>query len=127
MQVTMAMQFHDPNEPVKLLSEDDTTTYDGKLIKICRSSTAVQPVGTVPFLHVINQPTWTVSTLDPPAYLVTLNNQIVVSASSFIEQSAIVDYQICTRYCDDNHPYVNESGGGEMSWSASFQCTSKDY
>ena len=119
-------QFHDASEPVKLLSADDATTYDGKRIKICRSSTGVQAVGTVPFLHVINQPTWVISSADPPAYLVTLQNQIVVTASSFIEQSAIVDYQICTQYCDD-HPYVNESGGGETSWSTSFQCTSKDY
>jgi len=119
-------QFHDPSEPVKLLSDADVTTYDGKLIKICRASPVIQPVGTLPFLRIINQPSWQIAQADPPAYLVTLNNQIVVTASSFVEQKAIVDYQICTRYCKD-HPYKDSAGNGEMSWEDSFQCTSGDY
>jgi hypothetical protein len=121
-------QFHDPNEPVPLLSLEETTAYDGKLIKICSSSSSgtgsnVQPVRTVPFIYPINTPSWLISSADPPSYLVTLNNQIVVRGLDFVEASAIVNYQICTRYCT-NHGFLNSSGGGEKSWEDTFSCAS---
>jgi hypothetical protein len=34
---------------------------------------------------------------------------------------ATVTYQICTRYCDD-HPYLNRSDGGELSWNDTAAC-----
>jgi hypothetical protein len=116
-------QFHDENEPVPLLSPEDTTAYDGKLIKICSSSPTARPVRTVPFIYPINTPSWPISSADPPSYLVQLTNQVVVKGGDFVETSAIVDYQICTRYCT-NHGYLNGSGGGELSWETSFACAS---
>ena len=38
-------------------------------------------------------------------YLVTVEEHIVVRAIDFVQQSSIVRYQICTRYCDD-HGYM---------------------
>jgi hypothetical protein len=118
-------QFHDPSEPVDLLTPDQVTQYEGSLVKICTSSPGIQPIAQMPFEHEISTPSWQITSADPPAYLVTLNNQVVVAASQFVEQSAIVNYQICTRYCD-NHPYVTASGSGELSWSASYSCAGQD-
>ena len=38
-------QEHDPNEPVPLLSPEETAAYEGHLIKICTSSPTIVPVG----------------------------------------------------------------------------------
>jgi hypothetical protein len=119
-------QFHDPNEPVLLLSAGDETTYEGHLVKICTASPFVQAVGTQPVRHFINEPSWKISVADPPAYLVSLSNQLTVPAASFVKSDAIVNYQICTRYCD-GHPYVTDNGAGALSWSESFTCAKKDY
>jgi hypothetical protein len=42
-----------------------------------------------------------------------------------VPASALVDYQICTRYCD-NHPYVSTAKMGEDSWTASSTCAETD-
>ncbi|HMF41882.1 MAG TPA: hypothetical protein VKQ32_14510 [Polyangia bacterium] len=112
-------QEHDPLEPVPLLSATDLATFEGDLVKLCNPQ--VTPIASLPFRHVINDPSWTISSADPPSYLVTINNQVVVPASDFVEQSVIVNYQICTRYCVD-HPYVNAAGKGELSWADSYNC-----
>jgi hypothetical protein len=114
-------QEHDAGEPVLMLSSEETKAQEGHLIKICNASPPVVPVATVPYQQPISDPSWTISTADPPAYLVTLPEQIVVKASAFVEANAIVSYQICTRYCVD-HPYVTANGSGEISWAESRAC-----
>jgi hypothetical protein len=114
-------QLHDPFEPVLMMSADETAAHDGHLIKICNSSPQVIPIAQMPYQHPIPEPTWKISTADPPAYLVTLNEQRVVKASTFVEANAIVGYQICTRYCVD-HPYVTANGSGAVSWAESRAC-----
>jgi hypothetical protein len=118
-------QFHDPTEPVALLTPDEVTQYEGSLVKICTSSPGITPIALMPFEHEITTPSWTITSADPPGYLVTLNNQVVVAANLFVEQSAIVNYQICTRYCTD-HPFVTASGTGDLSWSTSYSCAGPD-
>ena len=117
-------QEHNDSEPVPLLSPEETAAYEGHLIKICTSSPNAQPVGQVPFFHFIGEPSWKISSADPPAYQVFLPSQVVVKGSEFVESHAIVTYQICTRYCD-GHGFVNTSGMGELSWEKSFSCASK--
>jgi len=120
-------QFHDPNEPVDILSPEDTAKYAGKQIKICTSVPQVNPWATLPFQHVISDPSWQITVADPPAYLVSLPNHIVVETSHFVDSVAVVDYEICTNYCK-NHPYVTASGEGEMNgWNTSYACTGSDY
>jgi len=119
-------QEHKANDPVLLLSPEETATYEGKLIKICESSHGAQPFGKLPFPHNINDPSWLISAADPPSYLVTLKEHIVARAIDFVEQSSIVKYQICTRYCED-HGYVNAADEGRKSWIASFDCAGPDY
>jgi hypothetical protein len=113
-------QEHDPSEPVPILSAEETAAQAGHLIKICTSSPTVSPVGQLS-QHPIFEPSWEISTEDPPAYLVTLPQQFVVKSTLFVEANAIVSYQICTRYCED-HPYVTANGGGEVSWVDSRAC-----
>jgi hypothetical protein len=114
-------QVHDANEPVPLLSASEAAAYEGHFIKICDSFPPVLPVSQLPTQHSIFTPSWTITAADPPAYLVTLDNQEVVDATKFVPQMATVTYQICTRYCDD-HPYLNRSDGGELSWNDTAAC-----
>ena len=101
--------------------------YAGKAIKICSSVPQVNPWATLPFQHVISDPSWEITTADPPAYLVSLPNHVVVETSKFVDSVAVVDYEICTNYCK-NHPYVTASGEGEMNgWNTSYACAGKDY
>jgi hypothetical protein len=118
-------QEHLAYEPVALLSPADTTTYAGSWVKICSSSPGITPIATMPFQRDITDPAWKITTDDPPSYLVTLNNQIAVAATQFVEQSAIVNYQICTKYCAD-HPYVTAAGKPGYSWSEEYTCATKD-
>jgi hypothetical protein len=118
-------QEHKPGDPVLLLSPEETATYVGKLIKICESSHGAQPFGQLPFPHTINEPSWTIASADPPSYLVTLKEHIVARAIDFVQQSSIVKYQICTRYCD-GHPYVTTANDGRDSWVESFECAVDD-
>jgi hypothetical protein len=119
-------QLHDRNEPVLLLSPEETAGYEGKLIKICESSNGAQPFGQLPFPHNINEPSWTIAAADPPSYLVTLKEHLVARVVDFVQQSSIVRYQICTRYCD-GHGYVNGANEGRESWVQSFDCMGPDY
>jgi len=120
-------QEHDPYEPVKLLSSSELATYadTGASVKICSSSQGVQPIATVPFQHTIIDPSWKITSADPPAYLVMLDNQITVAGSLFVEQSAIVNYQVCTRYCD-GHGFVDNAGRPQTSWSETTACAGRD-
>jgi hypothetical protein len=43
----------------------------------------------------------------------------------FVEQSAIVNYQICTRYCDQ-HGFVDIAGRPENSWIDTTACAGRD-
>ncbi len=119
-------QEHDRNDPVLLLSPEETAAYEGKLIKICESSHGAQPFGQLPYPHNINEPSWPIAAADPPSYLVQLKEHRVVRAIDFVQQSSIVRYQICTRYCD-GHGYVNTAGEGRDSWIESFDCAGPDY
>lgn len=118
-------QQHDPYEPVPLLSDADVATYENDLVKICTASPGVQPVSTNPVAQPIVTPSWPISSADPPSYWVTLNQQIVVAAGQFVEQSAIVNYQICTRYCT-GHGFVDTTGYGQRSWADTYACASKE-
>jgi hypothetical protein len=117
-------QSHDPSEPVPLLSSDDATKYDGAQIKICQSAPFVLPVD-ITSGNEFFSPSWQVMAADPPGYLVSLPTQQQAAFSSFVQASATVDYQICTRYCD-NHPYVSTAKMGEDSWTASSTCAETD-
>jgi len=120
-------QLHRSDVPVQLLSPDDIEAYAGKPIKICTSSPEILPVSSVgPYPIPIFEPTWQITTADPPAYLVGLPEQIVVPSSSFVASQARVSYQICTAYCSD-HGYVTQAGKGADSWVDSAACASKDY
>jgi hypothetical protein len=113
-------QTHDPSTPVALLSPDDAMTDDGDQIKICQSAPAVIPVD-VNSGNEFFGPSWPVKAADPPGYLVNLNPSASAGYSSFVPVSATVDYQICSRYCD-NHPYVSTARQGQSSWSGSYAC-----
>ena len=119
-------QLHDRNEPVLLLSPEETAAYEGKLVKICESSQGAQPFGQLPFPHNINEPSWTITAADPPSYLVQLKEHLTVRVIDFVQQSSIVRYQICTRYCD-GHGYVTKANEGRTSWVESFDCAGPDY
>jgi hypothetical protein len=118
-------QWHEDGDPVALLSDDDVNTYQGQWLKICSSSPGIQPIGVQPFRHDINAPAWQITTDDPPSYLVMLKNQKVVAVTDFVEQSARVNYQICTRYCSD-HPFVDAAGNPGYSWTDDFTCAVRD-
>jgi hypothetical protein len=114
-------QYHDQTVPVALLSADDATTYDGDQIKICQSAPKVTPVDVTSGTEFFS-PSWQVMASDPPGYLVSFpTQQQQAPFTSFVQVSATVDYQICSRYCD-NHPYVSLAGTGENSWTASNSC-----
>jgi hypothetical protein len=117
-------QYHDQFQPVALLSTAEATQRAGQLIKICAASPGVVPT-TVNHATVYT-PSWPIVADDPPAYLVSLPNRFAVPASMFVESKAIVDYQICTRYCTD-HGYLTDAGAGVKSWSDNTPCASKDY
>ena len=120
-------QLHSSDVPVHLLSPEDVETHAGKRIKICTSSPEILPVSSAgPYPIPIFEPSWEITTADPPAYVVGLPEQREVPASSFVAAQVRVNYQICTRYCED-HGYVTPSGKGEESWVDSPFCTSKDY
>src|SRR6185503_1634630 len=59
-------QFHDANEPVLLLSSDQTAQREGQWIKICSSSPNATPISEVPFQHQIVDPAWQIASADPP-------------------------------------------------------------
>ena len=120
-------QEHNRNEPVPLLSPEETAAYEGKLIKICESSPRGAAVRTaaVPAQHQRAE-------LDDHRRRSTLVPRAVEGAPSWsgrstsCEQSSIVRYQICTRYCDD-HGYVNTANEGRDSWIESFDCAGPDH
>jgi hypothetical protein len=113
-------QVQDPNVPIALLSDDDATKYAGDQIKICSSAPFVIPVDVTSGAEFFG-PSWQVVAADPPGYLVSLPTQQQAPWPSYVPASAIVNYQICSRYCD-NHPYVSLAGMGEDSWTASSAC-----
>lgn len=113
-------QTHDPSTPVALLSTDDAMADDGDQIKICQSAPAVIPVDVNSGSEFFG-PSWSVKAADPPGYLVNLNPSASAAYGSFVQVSATVDYQICSRYCD-NHPYVSTAQQGQSSWSGSYAC-----
>jgi len=113
-------QTQDSSVPVPLLSSDDATKYDGGQIKICQSAPYVFPVDVISGQEFFT-PSWGVKAADPPGYLVSLPTQQQTPFASFVQASATVDYQICTRYCD-NHPYVSTAAMGVDSWMDSNAC-----
>ena len=113
-------QPYDSYAPVALLTADDAMKYDGDQIKICQSAPFVIPADVTSGYEFFT-PSWEVKASDPPGYLVSLPTQQQTPFTSFVQASATVDYQICTRYCD-NHPYVSTAGMGESSWTASNTC-----
>jgi hypothetical protein len=119
-------QEHDRNEPVLLLSPEEVAAYEGKLVKICEASHGAQPFAQLPYPHNIFEPSWKITAADPPSYLVQLKEHRVVRAIDFAEQSSIVRYQICTRWCD-GHGYLNAAHEGRESWIDSFDCGGPEY
>jgi hypothetical protein len=119
-------QLHDPGDPVPLLTADENPRYGGDRVKICDASPRVLPLASVKDPTPIYDASWMIDAASPPAYLVSLQPEIAVSASQFVDQSAIVHFQICTRYCVD-HPYLSDAGQGVKSWATDPLCASKDY
>jgi hypothetical protein len=119
-------QEHDSSKPVLLLSPDQTAAHEGDQIKICYSVPLATPFAQQPVPHPIFAPSWEISTADPPAYLIALHSQIVMRVIDFTEVSALVKYEICTRYCE-KHGYVAENKMGVDSWVDSPLCTGSDY
>ena len=109
-----------------LLSDDEVAAYDTDLIRICSSSSPIQPHALLPTPHDIFTPTFPITVADPPTYLVVSNNQVVVDASKFVQWEVRVDYQICTRYCDE-HPFIDTAGEGQLSWMDSARCASESF
>jgi len=70
-------------------------------------------------------PSWPITTSDPPAFLVTLPQQIDTPGPTFVPASASVDAQVCTRYCE-GHPYVSTANAGVDSWAESPLCEATD-
>jgi hypothetical protein len=95
--------------------------HDGQMIRICSSSSPIQPHALLPTPHDIFTPTFPITAADPPTYLVVTNNQVVVDATAFTEAEVRVDYQICTRYCD-GHPFIDTAKEGQLSWNESPRC-----
>ena len=118
-------QTHDAGTPVPLLSTADAATYAGGQIKICDSSPMVTPTDVNTPTQLFRNPSWPILASNPPGYLVTLPPRIGVPYTSFVEERADVDFQVCTRYCD-GHPYIDTAGRGEMSWSGSYLCAGTD-
>jgi hypothetical protein len=118
-------QTHDPQSPVPLLSPADSAQDDGDLFKICSSSPAAWAAYSSPPQQLSGGPSWPIVGSDPPAYLVSLPTQISVPANGFVEASAAIDFQICSRYCVD-HPYLSTGGTGVSSWAPSPLCAGMD-
>jgi hypothetical protein len=119
-------QEHLASDPVPLLTDDEVAAYDTDQIRICSSSSPIQPHALLPTPHDIFAPSFPITVADPPTYLVTTNNQVVVDSSKFVQAEVDVDYQICTRYCDD-HPFVDTAGEGQLSWVDSPRCASESF
>lgn len=119
-------QLHDPGDPVAFLSPEETPNYAGGFIKICQSSPSVQPLWSLKNPTPVFDPSWAIDGESSPAYLVYLQPEIAVQATSFVDQSAIVHYQLCTRYCAD-HPYLTDAGQGAKSWATDTRCASPEY
>ncbi len=113
-------QTYDSYAPVPLLTGDEVATYDGGFYKICRSSPQVQPASSSARYPYYGGPSWPIMVSDPPGYYVFLPQQVAVPGPSFTAESASVEFQICTAYCD--HPYVSTAGTGETSWQTSPRC-----
>jgi hypothetical protein len=112
-------QIFDQSVPVPLLSPADVATYDGGSFKICRASPQIQPVYIKSGQPLFGQ-SWAIKASDPPGYYVSLLPEIVKPGPSFTPESASVNFQICTAYCD--HPYVSANGTGATSWATSPLC-----
>jgi hypothetical protein len=119
-------QEHDPTDPVPLLTDDEVAAYDNDMIKVCDSSSPIQLHGLLPVPHDIFAFSSPITVADPPTYLVVTNNQVVVDGSSFTQAEVKVDYQICTRYCDD-HPFVDTAGEGQTTWKTTVRCASESF
>jgi hypothetical protein len=112
-------QIFDQSVPVPLLSPDDLATYDGSSFKICDSSPQIQPLDTSSGQLLFGQ-SWPIKASDPPGYFVALLPETVKPGPSFTPESASVDFEICTAYCD--HPFVATNGTGATSWATSPFC-----
>ena len=126
-QLPFTSQEHKRTDPVPLLSADEVAAYDTDLIRICSSTLPIQPHGSLPTPHDIFTQTFPITVADPPAYLVMTDDEVVIDASKFVEREVRVDYQICTRYCDDKHPFIDTAGEGEKSWIDSARCASESF
>ena len=116
-------QVQDPGAPVPLLTPDVAAQDDGDQIKICTSSTFIEPAdtNTDPVETFPYGVSWPVVAATPPGFLVSLPPQISVPYTSFVNESVVVDYQICSAYCD-GHPFVSNAGTPVSSWTASYLC-----
>lgn len=112
-------QTYDDTVPIPLLSADDVAAYQGGSFKICDSSPLVQPVDISSGKNLYGQ-SWPIEASDPPGYFVSLLPQIEKPGPAFSPESATVDFQICSAYCD--HPYVSKAGTGVTSWATSPLC-----
>jgi hypothetical protein len=113
-------QIFDQNVPVPLLSPADAATYDGGFFKICDASPQVQPVDLSSGQLLYGQ-SWAIKASDPPGYYVALLPEIEKPGPSFTAESASVNFEICTAYCD--HPFVSTNGTGATSWATSPLCS----
>ncbi len=112
-------QIFDQNVPVPLLSAADAATYDGGSFKICDASPQIQPVYLTSGQRLYGQ-SWAITASDPPGYFVSLLPEIEKPGPTFTPESASVDFEICTAYCD--HPFVSTNGTGATSWATSPLC-----
>jgi hypothetical protein len=115
-------QFYDQSVPLPLLSADQLAQYAGGSFKICDASPQIQLTtltsGYLPSSY--DQPSWPIKAADPPGYYVSLFPQIEKPGPSFTPESSVVDFQVCTAYCE--HPYVSTAQTGVTSWAASPLC-----
>ena len=118
-------QVHDTYAPVPLLSTAQVSQYAGGFFKICDSTPVATAASTVAALPLLGGPSWPIVASDPPAFLVTLPQQIDAPGPAFVPANASVDAQVCTRYCE-GHPYVSTANVGVDSWAESPSCEATD-
>ncbi len=129
-QLPLISEIQDPSVPVPLLTADQAQQYDGGLIRLCTisitplQSNGLQMVGHDADGNVTILPTaaqYPVKKDDPPAYLLEVPPVWAVSKFGFMPHTALIHYEICTRYCD--HDFTAESGSAIMSgWLDSPYC-----
>lgn len=123
-------EIQDPLQPIPILSDGDAQQFDGALIRVCTVTispdnslglnlTGHDADGNVTYLPVDYQ--YVVKKDDPLAYRLDLPPVWAVPKGGFMPHKALLQYEICTQYCD--HAFTAESGAQvPAGWIGSSLC-----